>query len=294
MCTSVYIILILKIKDNIIEENNLLKYKNDLLEVLMLVSELSKLSIDILSQYYENNLNPFFNHLHENILWIGPAKNQIIRSKDKLIEAFKKENNNLQFKVYNLSATPVSISSSCCEVLLCFIVDTFWPDGSTNRVSQRISLTWQIKKEQAQIIVCHISNAIDYDARDTIYPIHYYEDSPEMPLYKGSGNKVFFKGLANSIHYIYPDAILYMESMNQHTIIHLPEESFECCERLSSIAKRLNGGFIRIHASYLVNPQYVQSIQRFSVHMDDGAILPIPEKKYTKVKSELLKRFDQD
>lgn len=260
----------------------------------MSISELTKLSIDILSQYYENNLNPFFNHLHENILWIGPAKNQIIRSKDQLIEAFNKEKNNLQFKVYNLNATPVSISSNCCEVLLSFIVDTFWPDGSTNRVSQRISLTWQIKKEQAQIIVCHISNAIEYDSRDTIYPIHYLEERPEMPLYKGSGNKLFFKGLNQSILYIQSERILYMESMNQHTLIHLPEENYECCERLSSIAKRLNGSFIRIHASYLVNPKYVQSIQRFSLRMDNGAILPIPEKKYTKVKSDLLKRFDSD
>ena len=115
-----------------------------------------------------------------------------------------------------------------------------------------------------------------------------------MPLYKGSGNKLFFKGLNQSILYIQSERILYMESMNQHTLIHLPEENYECCERLSSIAKRLNEGFIRIHASYLVNPKYVQSIQRFSLRMDNGAILPIPEKKYTKVKSELLKRFGKD
>lgn len=263
----------------------------------MSISDLTQLSIDILSQYYENNLEPFFSYCHEDILWVGPANNQIIRSKKKLLEAFHNENNFLHFKLYNLSATPVRISSTCCEVLLSFIVDTFWPNGESNRVSQRISLTWQCKKENCKIQVCHISNAIDYDTRDTIYPLHYLEKNTEMPLYEGTSAKLIFKGLNHSILYILPERILYIESINQHSFIHLPESTFECCERLSSIANRLNQGFIRIHASYIVNPHYVQSIQRFNVRLDNGTTLPIPEKKYTKIKSEIstyFKKFGQN
>ncbi len=61
----------------------------------MTTSNLTDLSIEILLQYYENNLEPFFTYCHENILWIGHANNQIIRSKDHLLEAFSNEENPL-------------------------------------------------------------------------------------------------------------------------------------------------------------------------------------------------------
>lgn len=45
---------------------------------------------------------------------------------------------------------------------------------------------------------------------------------------------------------------------------------------------------LRIHASYLINPEHVSKIERFAVTLSDGTILPIPEKRYTAVKKILL------
>lgn len=44
---------------------------------------------------------------------------------------------------------------------------------------------------------------------------------------------------------------------------------------------------IRAHASYLINPVYVHSVQRFQVTLTDGAAIPIPEKKYTAFRQQL-------
>ena len=107
----------------------------------MTINDITELTVSILTRYYDNDIQPFLEHCHDDILWLGPAKEQIIRTKRALIEAFEKEEHQLKFKVYNMTATPLYISANCTEVLLTFIVDTFWPDGNTNSVYQRINFT---------------------------------------------------------------------------------------------------------------------------------------------------------
>ena len=256
----------------------------------MNTNELAQLTANLLTQYYDNNIEPFFNHCHEDVLWLGPAKGQMIRGKKNLVKAFNQENNSLSFKVHNLISTPFYISSNCTEVLLTFIVDTFWPNGGTNRVYQRITFTWEIKKDIPLIRVCHISNSIDYDARDAIYPIHYLENHTQMTLYSDSSTKLYFNGTKHSILYTSPEQILYLESNHNHTLIHLNNQVFECNERLSSINNRIKDKLIRCHSSYIVNPIHVTSIGRFYLIMSDDKRIPIPEKKYTKIKAALLKK----
>lgn len=256
----------------------------------MTVREITNLSTNILIQYYKNNTQPFFDSCHEDILWMGPAKRQIIRSKKALLETFEKEKHQLQFKVYDLTATPFYISANCTEVLLTFLVDTFWPNGDSNRVYQRITLTWEIKKNITKIRVCHISNPIDYDEKDNIYPIHYLDNYSQMTLYRNSSKRISFNGVNKSILYTSPEKILYIESIGNHTNIHMTSKVFECTQRLSKINKKIANEFVRCHSGYLVNPLYVQSIERFALIMSDGRRIPIPEKKYTAVKAELLQK----
>lgn len=255
----------------------------------MKLSSLAELSADILMKYYENNTKPFFDCLHEDLLWIGPAKNQIVRTKKALEDLFAKEKNTLTFSMFNISATPFELSKTSVEVFLRFVVDTFWPDGSSNRVYQRITLSWQTDEDAPKIRVCHISNAIDYDARDTIYPIHYIEKHSQLVLYSKSPKTLHFSGKQKSILYTNSDQIIFLESMGNYTLIHTTTQVFECTERLSALAKKLGDGFLRCHISFLVNPQYISSIERFHLTLTNGRKIPIPEKKYTAVKAKLLK-----
>ena len=257
----------------------------------MTIHEIAALSSELLTQYYANNTQPFFDYCHADILWIGPAVKQVIHTKKALVEAFEEEeDHSLRFKVYDLTATPLRISNNCIEVLLTYIVDTIWPNGDSNRIYQRITLTWDIKKDLARIRVCHISNPIDYDGKDFIYPVHFMENHSQMTISVESSEKLSFKGKMGEILYTSPEQILYMESIGNHTLIHLSSQSFECTERLSAISKRLNQYFLRCHASYLVNTLYVQSVERFALTLTSGEKIPIPEKKYTSVKAMLLKK----
>lgn len=45
-------------------------------------------SIYIITEYYKNNLNPYFESLADDVLWLGPAEKQEIRGKENFINAF--------------------------------------------------------------------------------------------------------------------------------------------------------------------------------------------------------------
>lgn len=51
----------------------------------MNIQNLINMSINIITKYYQNDLSPLIEALDDDFLWIGPAENQWIRGKKKLI-----------------------------------------------------------------------------------------------------------------------------------------------------------------------------------------------------------------
>ena len=259
----------------------------------MQMQELADYTAQILLEYYENRIQPFLDACDEDVLWIGPAVGQVIRTKEALVAAFAAEKHELHFAVHNLTATLLPTGSShVMNILLSFLVDTFWPDGSSGRVNQRIVFTWVFHDNTPYIRLCHISNAIAYDKRDRIYPVHYEENYRDQMALAGEtrSDRLRFRSTHKTLIYLNWSSILYAETHGRHTILHTTDQVYESVERLSALAERYGAFFIRCHESYLINPSFVQKISRFQVQMTDGRVIPIPEKKYTAVRELLLSR----
>ena len=260
----------------------------------MRCEDIAELSAKILLAYYDNDIEPFLDVCHPNVLWIGPGEGQIIQTQEALRNTFYAENNNLKFAVHDLSVTALPTGSpSVIEVVMMFLVDTFWPNGTTGRVSQRIHFSWVGCKETPRILLCHISNAIAYDKRDTIYPLHYDETFGTEMHYEGTpaSGRVCLRTKGHTSIYLDHENILYAESCGRHALVHTSDDVYETTESLSAIAKLYQDLLVRCHASYLVNPAFISSISRFQVELHDGTILPIPEKKYTTIRALLEQRM---
>lgn len=256
----------------------------------MTTQALLQLSADIITRYYNNEIEPFLAACHPDVLWIGPANTQIIRTRETLIETFAEEHHNLRFEMHDLVTVPLMTpSSKVLEVLLFYDVDTIWPDNSMQRVKQRVQLSWVVEGGQPFIRVCHVSNALDYDDRDVIYPVHYGEDRVRVAVLSGEDRapRIVLKGANKAMLYLRPAYIDYLETSGMHTYIHTQNDIRESTERLTAIDKRYPGLFLRCHESYLVNPDRVTEITRFHLTLINGTTLPIPEKKYTTVKKRL-------
>lgn len=58
-------------------------------------------------------------------------------------------------------------------------------------------------------------------------------------------------------------------------------------DKLDNVEDKLRRyGFLRIHKSYLVNIQYIDTIEKYAVRLKDNTILPIPRQKYQTVKAQ--------
>lgn len=69
----------------------------------MINSPLDK-SIYIITEYYKNNLNPYFESLADDVLWLGPAEKQEIRGKENIINAFSNDKHELTFSIGSIKS----------------------------------------------------------------------------------------------------------------------------------------------------------------------------------------------
>ena len=231
----------------------------------MNIQKIGDRTAELLNLYYNNEIEPFLNSCHEDVLWIGPADKQVIRGRKNLVDAFHAEKHELKFSLNNLTVLPLATTSSTvAEIMTFMLVDTIWPDNSASRVNQRMQFTWVEQKGVPKIRVIFISNAIQYDERDGIYPVHYDENYRKFVLTgETRSERIYVKGIDKSILYLNWSRVIYVESLGNHT---------DRSRGLGDVYKR-----------------QVHSIRRFKMTVTGGRELPVPEKKYTAVKKTLQK-----
>ena len=264
--------------------------------LIMNKQEIMGMSLQILTDYYNNNTQPFLDSLDEKALWYGPAQGQFLCGREAIIAAWAAEpEHKLSFSLENSSVTAVSTSSFFYEVIVCFDVTTHYPDGNSISHFQRIQLTWCIHritdsdgtvKRVPNILMCNITNPHHKNSLDNIYPTHYDPSYWNQPSSTSEGVRMVFHGIDNSDYYLSSSSILWIGTTGntRHCNVHTTRETIEVIATTSSIEQEYPDALLRCHTSYLVNPSYIKNIRRFTVTMEDGTELPIPEKKYTAFK----------
>jgi len=115
----------------------------------MTANDLIYKSIYIITEYYNNNLQPYFDNISEDVLWIGPAERQEIRGREQVISTFSAEVHGLSFTMGSIRAICISPIKTAHEVILQYEIYTHYPDGNTDLHNQRIHYSWY-KKRYAQ------------------------------------------------------------------------------------------------------------------------------------------------
>ena len=78
----------------------------------MNIQKIGDRTAELLNLYYNNEIEPFLNSCHEDVLWIGPADKQVIRGRKNLVDAFHAEKHELKFSLNNLTVLPLATTSS--------------------------------------------------------------------------------------------------------------------------------------------------------------------------------------
>ena len=277
--------------------------------------ELIQRSIYIITEYYKNNLEPFFECLAEDVLWFGPRREQVLRGRQTMIQAWTSAEERPTFSLGNITEYSVSTGTNNLEVMLEYDVHTFFPNGEIDRHHQRLHLSWGYRREEntegirelvPRVYMIHISNIIR-DETPSVKGAAGGNDSALPRVYAGSASESHidaagtgYSGLSfrsvigkgeNIVTYFFNSAtILWIESTDngRHSLIHALDGTYKSIEPLRYYETGFSDALLRAHASFLVNPLYVRSLKRFEITMTDGAVLPVPEKKYTAFRNRLL------
>lgn len=265
-------------------------------------NELVEKTVHILIDYYNNNTEPFLSSLDDECLWYGPAEGQFLSGKAAITAAWNREGKPpLTFTMENINTTCISSAPSFLEVMVSFHVTTHYENGTDIVLYQRIHISWGIKKSHdasgharytPRIIMCHITNPHPKSDADEIYPVHF--ESVFRGSFPISRNKerIHFRAVDNSDYFLLADSIIWAGSAanGKHSVLHTTGDEIEIVSTITELAVSHPDLFLRCHTSYLVNPDYVKGIRRFTVIMDDGTELSVPEKKYTSFKKLLMER----
>lgn len=261
-----------------------------------------QLSLHIVEEYYHNNTAPFFSCIDDNFIWIGPATHQYIEGKQALLDAFAREHNTLSFHMSQISSKLISGGSYACEVLLKFVVHTYYPSGYITMHNQRFTMFWKkIKCEKTSQWKCalmHISNGMEIDKRDNIYPLH-LDEFETGQLYNHFDNlseqrkeRLIVKGVDYSTYYIeYKDIQYVCAGKGKFSDIHTANGVIRVRLMIHQLCYLLPQQFYRPHRSYLVNIFEITTLSKKQIILKDGTHIPIPAKKYTQVESDIAKKL---
>lgn len=265
------------------------------------VKECVKRTIHIAEEYYnKNNSQPYFEYLAENVMWYGTAIDHRIMGRDKLLETWASFPDSPTFSLGDIEAQWIQTSPVSCEVMLIYVVTIHYPNGDAIPILQRSQFSWadvnmtdgeKHRRRVSRIFMLNVSNPIEYHSADDIYPEHYNElyrsyKQAEKPTREPRLN---LRGAENEFYVVTVSSIIWAESMPKRCcLVHLRDKTIKARTTVSAIERQTEGLLLRVHSSYIVNPLDVVSVRRFKATLSDGAVIPIPEKKYTAVKKRLL------
>lgn len=265
-------------------------------------NEMARLTNDIVQRYYQNDIQPFLDHVDEKVLWYGPAKGQFISGRQAILNAWANEQHSLTFTMGNVRIDHISSHNSYCEVMMAFPITTHYPNSKRITMNQIIHITWCERKTEdsktkvPRMLVVHISDLYQKHKADNIYPVHFSEVYNGFLPVTDTGHRIYFRGLNSSDLYLLSDSIIWTESVTygRHTILHTTDGDFQVSASTNTLEKEHSDFLMRCHECYLVNPKYILQIRRFKVTLTNGNELPIPEKKYTAFKKAVHNWFIED
>lgn len=101
--------------------------------------------------------------------------------------------------------------------------------------------------------------------------------------------QIFFFQAGHEKYQLYCREILFFEGKGRKVIIHTKKQSYEVYDKVSDIMSRLDHSlFCRIHASYIVNMEYIRSVKSEAVGLQDGTCLPVSKRYRQDVKQTHL------
>lgn len=246
----------------------------------------------MIEQYYQLNNTPFFSVLSDDCIWLD-AGNYIIKGSTALQAYFTQNILTTTFQLEDCNFQMIDSKQKEQLIILGeFMLIPFQKANASHSVKQRITFCYRLEKNRYLLYHMHVSNAyhglVDKDQIPIQINIQSYQYIKHL-IEKSMQNKEarFLLNSDTRLDAINLDMVVYIEAINKKSIIHMMYEKREIRYKLKDVNCLLPYYFYRYHRSYIINCRYITKITRSGITFITGNTLPVPKKKFLKVKQEI-------
>lgn len=143
----------------------------------------------------------------------------------------------------------------------------------------RCTQVWRIDPDEPEVVHMHFSLPLSSPEipKDELSPDAQQRDTP-----------LILRDTDGRSHVVYRSEVLYLESRHQYTIVHLPQRIIRVRMALSELLEDFPEYFVRVHRSYAINVLRIDQVARKEIRLDNGARIPVPERRSKQVREEVL------
>lgn len=253
-----------------------------------------RLTSEILRRFWQKDPAYAEDYFADDILWIGAQKDEFLVG----VEAVKAELDAALTEIppcvlLHAEFHAVSNGSKYCTVMGKYLTTTDKTANFFLQNIQRCTFVWENTRDGMKVHHIHISNPLG-ELQVT--------DGERFPTTMGEMAQIYMhcqiKQLAESrrisltgengtVYTFMQSEIMYISAFSKDSIITSVNGEILVRKGISKLSKMLYGHFIPIHRGYIINPDYVASLERYAITMLNGEKLPIPQKKYNQVRSAI-------
>lgn len=261
------------------------------------------LCINALENYYRNGTTDFVDAFEENITFFAPNNNRMIVGKENVLKYFTEGGKKLKLSVDNLSTRLIPMKADALIIIADYNLLAGYPDGRLVVIKQHTLVALHKRKSpdgsfRWKCPLIHISNSRENASSSfsSGASVRQYEQDVIRTVLsdRKTVRKIMLSGEGNSTHYIPEDSILYIEGgKGVQCYVHTDSETITINSLLKDVMKKLPSYYYRCHASFIINLRRVKKAAGYKVILSNGEEIPIPAKKYAKVKSDIALYMEQ-
>lgn len=260
-------------------------------------TEMLNLTYECLTRYWQKDYKFVISYCAKEVIWCGARQDEFMLSREVVEDDFRTNAKEIP-PCHLLNAEFLAKSNaSLCVITGNYRVVTDESADFFLQAQQRCTFVWEKTKEGPKICHMHISNPIGelkivkeeafpntigkMAHRYLINEIHRRTDSGRVSACIENGSLAFFE----------ISKILFVSALGKECVIQTTSGEKFVKNSISDLQKQVGDNLIAIHRSYLVNPEFIRSIQRYQITLVDGTELPVPQRKYNELRQKLMKLY---
>ncbi|MDO5424472.1 MAG: LytTR family transcriptional regulator DNA-binding domain-containing protein [Eubacteriales bacterium] len=253
--------------------------------------DFAELSRQLMENHYARKLWETMAYMAEDIVWIGPLSSQFLQGK-RAMEAMLMAEQGVACEMEEADFREVSRKPGYCVVTGHYKASTRPESGLAEAVHQRITLVWERIGKEMKVTHIHCSNDWEGTGPEETFPFRMEKETYQymQGLIRqkfGESKKLTFYDISRRMINIDENELICIEADKRRCILHCLGGEYVIGSKISDLEEKLSERFYSPRRSWIINPDYVVSIEHYELTMCRGIKIHIPVQKFYEVRDRI-------